>query len=180
MEIDQEKQKQLEHLRHSAAHLLAAAVIDIWPGTLQTIGPSIENGFYEDLDVGDIKISESDLPRIEQKMHELVKNWKSFERIEMSEKEAREFYKDNPYKLELIDEIAKRGEKITIYKAGNYPDLCRGGHEMNPSEELKYFKLMKVAGAYWRGSEKNKMLTRIYGTAFFTKEDLSNYLNMLV
>src|SRR5690349_17330534 len=179
MEIDQEKQKQLEHLRHSAAHLLAAAVIDIWPGTLQTIGPSIENGFYEDLDVGDIKISESDLPRIEQKMHELVKNWKSFERIEMSEKEAREFYKDNPYKLELIDEIAKRGEKITIYKAGNYPDLCRGGHEMNPSEELKYFKLMKVAGAYWRGDEKNKMLTRIYGTAFPTKEELEKHLQML-
>lgn len=171
------EQEKLEHLRHSAAHLLAAAVIDLWPKALQTIGPAIENGFYEDLDMGDVKISEDDLPKIEQKMHELVKDWKSFERIELSESQAREFYKDNPYKLELIDEIVKRGEPITLYKAGNYPDLCRGGHEMNPSEELKHFKLLKVAGAYWRGNEKNKMLTRIYGTAFFSAEDLQNYLN---
>jgi threonyl-tRNA synthetase len=174
-----ENNEKLQNLRHSAAHLLAAAVIDLWPGSLQTIGPAIENGFYEDLDLGDVKISEADLPKIEQKMHELVKSWKKFERIEMSEKEAREFYKNNPYKLELIDEIVGRGEKITLYKAGNYPDLCRGGHEMDPSEELKHFKLMKLAGAYWRGSEKNKMLTRIYGTAFFSKEELDNYLKML-
>lgn len=169
----------LNNLRHSAAHLLAAAVIDLWPHAKQTIGPAIENGFYEDLDIGDVKISEADFPKIEQKMQELVKGWKSFERIEMSEEEAREFYKNNPYKLDLIDDIVKRGEKITLYKAGNYPDLCRGGHEMNPSEELKHFKLMSVAGAYWRGDEKNKMLTRIYGTAFSSKEDLENYLHML-
>ena len=172
-----ENKEKLQHLRHSAAHLLAAAVIDLWPGTLQTIGPAIEDGFYEDLDTGDVKISEDDLPKIEAKMHELVKDWKSFERIEMSEAEAREFYKNNPYKLELIDEIVQRGEPITLYKAGNYPDLCRGGHEMNPSEELKHFKLMKIAGAYWRGSEKNKMLTRIYGTAFFNAQDLQDYLD---
>lgn len=174
-----DNKEKLQHLRHSAAHLLAAAVIDLWPGTLQTIGPAIEDGFYEDLDVKDAKITENDLPKIEERMHELVKNWKNFERIEMTEEEAREFYKDNPYKLELIDEILQRGEPITIYKAGNYPDLCRGGHEMNPSEELKHFKLMKLAGAYWRGSEKNKMLTRIYGTAFLTEEDLTNHLTML-
>lgn len=172
-----ENKEKLQHLRHSAAHLLAAAVIDLWPGTLQTIGPAIEDGFYEDLDTGTVKISEDDLPKIEAKMHELVKDWKSFERIEMSEKEAREFYKDNPYKLELIDEIVQRGEPITIYKAGNYPDLCRGGHEMDPSKELQHFKLMKVAGAYWRGNEKNKMLTRIYGTAFFNAKDLQGYLD---
>jgi len=177
--MNEDKKLQLEHLRHSAAHLLAAAVMDIWPVAKQTIGPAIENGFYEDLDIGDVKISEEDFPRIENKMRELVKSWKGFERIELSEKEAREFYKNNPYKLELIDDIVKRGEKITLYKAGNYPDLCRGGHEMNPSEELKHFKLMKVAGAYWRGNEKNKMLTRIYGTAFLTKEDLEEYLHML-
>ncbi|HYK08716.1 MAG TPA: threonine--tRNA ligase [Candidatus Eisenbacteria bacterium] len=176
MNNDKEK---LQNLRHTAAHLLTAAVIDLWPRSLQTIGPAIENGFYEDLDMGDVKISEADLPKIEQKMHELVKSWKKFERIEMSEKEAREFYKNNPYKLELIDEIVGRGEQITLYKAGNYPDLCRGGHEMDPSVELKHFKLMKLAGAYWRGSEKNKMLTRIYGTAFFSKEELDNYLQML-
>src|SRR5690348_10964741 len=138
--MDKNNKEALERLRHSAAHLLAAAVIDIWPQTKQTIGPAIENGFYEDLDVGDVKISEQDFPRIEQKMHELVKKWNSFEKIEMSEDKAREFYKHNEYKLELIDEIVKRGEPITIYKAGEYPDLCRGGHEMNPSEELKYFK----------------------------------------
>lgn len=174
-----EQQEKLNHLRHSGAHLLAASVIALWPHAKQTIGPSIENGFYEDLDVGDIKISEDDLPKIENKMHELVKTWQSFERIEMSEKEARELYKDNQYKQELIDDIVKRGEPITIYKSGEYMDLCRGGHEMNPSKELKYFKLLKVAGAYWRGDEKNKMLTRIYGTAFFTKEELDNYLHML-
>lgn len=168
----------LEHLRHSCAHLLAAAVIDLWPHAKQTIGPAIENGFYEDLDVGDIKISEEDLPKIEQKMHEIVKSWKNFERIEMSEQEARDFYKNNPYKLDLIDEIVKRGEKITTYKAGNYPDLCRGGHEMNPSEKLKHFKLLSVAGAYWKGDEKNKMLTRIYGTVFETKKELDDYLTM--
>jgi threonyl-tRNA synthetase len=177
--MNEDKKLQLEHLRHSAAHLLAAAVIDLYPGTLQTIGPAIENGFYEDLDVKDAKISQEDFPKIENKMRELVKSWKGFERIELSEKEAREFYKDNPYKLELIDDIVKRNEPITLYKAGNYPDLCRGGHEMNPSEELKYFKLMKVAGAYWRGDEKNKMLTRIYGTAFLSKEELDEYLHML-
>lgn len=171
--------EKLQHLRHSAAHLLAAAVIDLWPGSLQTIGPAIENGFYEDLDLGDVKISEADLPKIEQRMHELVKDWKNFERIEMSEEEAREFYKNNPYKLELIDDIVKRKEKITLYKAGNYPDLCRGGHEMDPSKELKYFKLLKIAGAYWRGDEKNKMLTRIYGTAFFSQKELDDYLHML-
>lgn len=169
----------LNPLRHSSAHLLAAAVIDLWPHAKQTIGPAIENGFYEDLDLGDVKLSEDDLPKIEQKMHELVKDWGNFERIEMSEKEAREFYKDNQYKLELIDDIIKRGEKITLYKAGNYPDLCRGGHEMNPSEELKHFKLLSIAGAYWRGDEKNKMLTRIYGTAFPTKKELDDYLHQL-
>lgn len=174
-----ENKEKLEHLRHSGAHLLAAAVLDLWPGTKQTIGPAIENGFYEDLDTGDVKISEDDFPKIEQRMHELVKHWKSFERIEMSEKEAREFYKNNEYKLELIDEIVGRSEPITLYKAGDYADLCRGGHEMNPSEELKYFKLMKIAGAYWRGSEKNKMLTRIYGTVFFSKDELEQYLKML-
>lgn len=122
-----EPKSDLNNLRHSAAHLLAAAVIDIWPHAKQTIGPAIEHGFYEDLDIGDIKISENHFPQIENKMRELVKSWKSFERIEMSEQEAREFYKDNPYKLDLIDDIVKRGEPITLYKAGNYPDLCRGG-----------------------------------------------------
>jgi threonyl-tRNA synthetase len=166
----------LEYLRHSCAHLLAAAVIDLWPKTLRTIGPAIEDGFYYDFDFGDVKISEEDLPKIEAKMHELIKIWKGFEKSEVSAKEAIEAYKDNPYKIELIDEFTKEGQKLTFYKSGDYSDLCRGGHIENPAEELKSFKLLSVAGAYWRGSEKNKMLTRIYGTVFPTQKELDEYL----
>ncbi len=176
MAMDKEK---LEHLRHSAAHLFAAAIMEIWPQTKITIGPAIDDGFYYDADFGNVQISEKDFTRIEQKMHELVKTWDTFQRIEVTEQEAKERYKNNPYKLELIDEIVKKGEPITLYKSGNFIDLCRGGHDLNPKEDLKYFKLMKIAGAYWRGNEKNNMLTRIYGTAFFTKEELEQYLHML-
>lgn len=174
-----ENKEKLAHLRHSAAHLLAAAVINLWPHAKQTIGPAIEDGFYEDMDLGDVKISEADLPRIEQKMRELVKGWKQFERIEVTKEEAIAAFPQNEYKHELIEEFAKDGKTLTIYKSGDYIDLCKGGHDMNPSQDLKHFKLMKVAGAYWRGSEKNKMLTRIYGTAFLSKEDLENHLLML-
>ncbi len=171
--------EQLQHLRHSAAHLLAAAVMELYPHTLRTIGPAIDEGFYYDFDFGDVKISESDLAKIEDKMHELVSSWKGFAKQDVTEEEARKAYADNPYKLELIDEIVGKGEPITFYQSGDFSDLCRGGHDNNPSEDLKYFKLMKLAGAYWRGDEKNKMLTRIYGTAFFKKEELDNYLTML-
>lgn len=166
----------LEHLRHSCAHLLAAAVIELWPNTKRTIGPAIENGFYYDFDFGDVKISEEDFSKIENKMHELVKKWKGFEKQEVSENEATDAYLDNEYKLELIDEFSVEGQKLTFYKSGDYSDLCRGGHVDNPAEELKHFKLLSVAGAYWQGDEKNKMLTRIYGTVFPTKEELDNYL----
>ncbi|HXS14823.1 MAG TPA: threonine--tRNA ligase [Candidatus Saccharimonadales bacterium] len=168
--------EKLNHLRHSAAHLFAAAVMELWPDTKITIGPAIENGFYYDADYGNIKLSEEDFPKIEQKMHELVKNWTGFERIEVSEKEARERFQNNPYKLELIDEIVGKGEPITLYKSGDFVDLCRGGHDLSPKDDLKHFKLMKLAGAYWRGEEKNKMLTRVYGTAFFTQKELEDYL----
>ena len=166
----------LEYLRHSCAHLLAAAVIDLWPKAKRTIGPAIEDGFYYDFDFGDVKISEEDLPKIEAKMHDLVKSWKGFEKKLVSQGEALEVYKGNEYKLELIEEFSKEGQKLTFYKSGNYSDLCRGGHIENPSQELKYFKLLSVAGAYWRGSEKNKMLTRIYGTVFPTQKELDEYL----
>src|SRR4051812_30048028 len=118
--------EELQHLRHSTAHLLAAAVLDWYPETKITIGPAIENGFYYDFDFKE-PITENDLQKIEQKMRELIKSWESFSHREVSEKEAREYYKDNPYKRELIDEIVKKGEKITFYKAGNFEDLCRGG-----------------------------------------------------
>lgn len=166
---------QLDHLRHSTAHLLAAAVLEIWPNTKQTIGPAIDSGFYYDFEFAE-PISEKDFSRIEQKMRELVKKWEGFERIDVSADEAREQFKHNPYKLELIEEFSKQGEKLTLYKSGNYVDLCRGGHTDDPKQNLKHFKLLSVAGAYWRGDEKNKMLTRIYGTAFPTKEELEKHL----
>lgn len=171
-------QEHLSDLRHSCAHLLAAAVLVLRPDTKLTIGPAIENGFYYDFDFT-TPLSEEDFPKIEAKMAELLPNWTTFSRREVTVEEAKEFYKDNPYKLELIDEIVQKGEKITFYKAGNFEDLCRGGHSENPSKEIGAFKLLSTAGAYWRGSEKNKMLTRIYGTCFESQKELDEYLVML-
>src|SRR5260221_2688986 len=172
-------QEYLEHLRHSCAHLLAAAIQELYPESLRTIGPSIENGFYFDFDFGLTKISDSDFPKIEKKMHEISKIWKDFKKVDVTKVEALKEYKNNEYKIELIEEFSKEGQKLTFYKSGDYQDLCRGGHIEHPDEELKYFKLLSVAGAYWRGSEKNKMLTRIYGTAFPSQKELDEYLNML-
>ncbi len=169
-----------QNLRHSAAHLLAASVLRIWPDTKITIGPAIENGFYYDFDFSkDVQISESDLPKIEKKMADTLKEWNEFTHREVSEDEAKEIYKDNPYKLELIADIVSKGEKITLYKSGRFEDLCRGGHSEHPNKDIGAFKLLSVAGAYWRGDEKNKMLTRIYGTAFPNQKELENYLLML-
>ena len=166
---------ELENLRHSAAHLLAAAVMELWPDTKRTIGPATEDGFYFDFEFSK-PISENDFPQIEAKMHEIVQNWDSFERHELSAEDAKAEYPDNPYKHELIDEIVERGEPLTFYKSGTYWDLCRGGHGENPAQELKHFKLLSVAGAYWRGDEKNPMLTRVYGTIFPTAAELEEYL----
>ncbi|HCY18022.1 MAG: threonyl-tRNA ligase [Candidatus Nomurabacteria bacterium GW2011_GWB1_35_20] len=173
------KNEKLHNLRHSLAHLLAAAVLKIYPDTKNTIGPSIEDGFYYDFEFSS-PISDKDLPKIEKKMKEILKSWKEFESKEKSEKEAKEYFKKNEYKIELIEEIIGKGEKITFYKCGDFTDLCRGGHLKNPSKEIKFdsFKLDRVAGAYWRGNEKNKMLTRIYGLAFETKEKLDEYIKM--
>jgi len=173
MENDKEK---LERLRHSCAHLMAAAIMELWPDTKRTIGPAIENGFYYDFDFGDVKVSEVDFPKIEAKMLELVKTWKGFERKEVSKAEAIKFFDNNEYKKELIEEFAKEGQKLTLFTSGTYTDLCRGGHCPHPNNDLKYFDLLSVAGAYWRGSEKNKMLTRIYGTVFPTRSGLDNFL----
>ncbi len=170
--------EKLNHLRHSAAHLLAAAVMEIWPDTKRTIGPATAEGFYYDFDFTN-PISEKDVSRIEQKMREIGKKWEAFEKIEVDQEEAMDKVGDNKYKKELLEEINQKGEKITFYKSGSFEDLCRGGHCENPSKELKFFKLLSIAGAYWRGDEKNKMLTRIYGTAFPTKEELEAHLQML-
>lgn len=168
-----------EKLRHSSAHVLAAAVKELWPDAKPAIGPAIESGFYYDFDFGDATVSEADFPKIEEKMRELVKNWKSFERREVSVEEAHKEFNGNEYKLELIEEFAKEGKTLSIYKSGEFADLCRGGHIEHPDRELKHFKLLSVAGAYWRGSEKNKMLTRIYGTAFESRAELDAHLLQL-
>ncbi|PJC52709.1 MAG: threonine--tRNA ligase, partial [Candidatus Magasanikbacteria bacterium CG_4_9_14_0_2_um_filter_42_11] len=178
----------LEHLRHTAAHLLAAAVLELYPEAKLTLGPAIEHGFYYDIDFsahdgsasgGSDSISVEELPAIEKKMKSLVNDWKEFSHREVSAEEARELYKGNEYKIELINDIAEKGETITLYTCGNFTDLCRGGHVEEPRKELRAFKLMSVAGAYWRGDEKNPMLTRIYGVAFDTKEELKAHLDML-
>jgi len=171
--------KNLNKLRHSCSHLLAAAVMQIWPNTKRTIGPAIENGFYFDFDFAEVKISEKDFSRIEQKMHEIAKTWTEFTRYEKSPEEAKKEYPDNKYKQELIDTFATKGQKISFYKAGQYSDLCEGGHVTDPKKELKYFKLLSIAGAYWHGDEKNTMLTRIYGTIWPTKEELIEHLTQL-
>ncbi len=187
-----QNKESLEHKRHSLAHLLAAAVLELYPDAKPTIGPAMDNGFYYDFDFAASAdkrgtdadkrgISEKDLPKIEQRMRELVKSWKTFEGKEVSEKEARTHFKGNQYKLELIDDLAKEKQKITFYTCGDFTDLCRGGHIENPSKDIapSSWKLDRVAGAYWRGDEKNAMLTRIYGLAFDTKEELEAYEKQL-
>ena len=150
--------------------------MDLYPGSKLAIGPAIDHGFYYDIDVQGV-ISDNDLPKIEKKMQEILRTWESFEGREVSALEAKEFFGNNPYKNEIISELAEKGEKITLYTSGDFTDLCRGGHvgsakEINP----KAFKLSRVAGAYWRGDEKNPQLTRIYGLAFATKDELQKYL----
>ncbi len=173
------QQEQLEHFRHSLAHLLAAAVMELWPDTKRTIGPAIEHGFYFDFEFAK-PISDADLPRIEAKMRELMPSWTSFERHEMSPESAKKEYPGNQYKHELIDEFSSQGQTLTFYKSGAYWDLCRGGHAEGISHlDPHCFKLTKIAGSYWRGNEKNAQLTRIYGVAFPTKEELEAHLKMM-
>ncbi len=167
---------QLDNLRHSCAHLLAAAVKDLYPGAHNAIGPAIENGFYQDFDLEKWSISEADLPKIEKRMREMLKDWGPFVEREVSVEQAMKDFVENPYKLELIADFAKEGKKVFENDPGHFLDLCKGGHSKNPKEELKHFKLLSIAGAYWRGSEKNKMLTRIYGTIFPNSEDLDKYI----
>lgn len=174
----------LEHKRHTLAHLLAAAVLMDYPHAKLTLGPAVDNGFYYDIDFSEGEApGEEDLKKIQKNMKKILGQWTNFEHKEVSVEEAKEIFKDNPFKLELIDEIAEKGEAITLYTAGagtkaEFTDLCRGGHSENPAEEISAdsFKLDKIAGAYWRGDEKNPMLTRIYGLAFDSKEELDAYL----
>jgi len=176
----------LPAMRHTLAHLLAAAIKELYPHAKPTIGPAVENGFYYDFDFrGGEKPGEEDLPKIEQKMRELLKKWDSMVGEEVTKEEAQARFAKNPYKLELIDEICTRKEALTLYHAKHgdeilFTDLCRGGHVEKPSAIASTsFKLDRVAGAYWRGDEKNAMLTRIYGLAFTDKQALDEYEHQL-
>ena len=171
-------EEQLKHNRHTLAHLLAQAVKKHYKEAKLTLGPAIDNGFYYDIDFGDTKISDSELKELQTFMRKNLSKWTEFTHREVSANEAKEIFTGNKYKLELINEIAERGEKITLYSCGGFEDLCRGGHAENPAKEISAdsFILDRVAGAYWRGDEKNKMLTRIYGLAFESKEKLDAYI----
>lgn len=171
---------EIEHVRHTLAHLLAAAVLELYPDALPTIGPAIDNGFYYDFEFAK-PIAEADLGEIQKRMRKILPSWKEMTGKEVSEKEARAFFKDNPYKLEMIGDIATKKEPITLYSAGGFTDLCRGGHVENPAKDIApdSFKLARLAGAYWKGDEKNEQLTRIYGLAFATKKELDEYEAMM-
>jgi threonyl-tRNA synthetase len=163
----------IEIIRHSLAHILAYAVRELFPGVKFGIGPAIENGFYYDMSTE--ALAQADLPKIEKKMRELIKQNIAFRKRIVSKTEAKKIFKNQPYKLEIIEELP--GQKVTIYESGKFIDLCKGPHvKLTKEIPLDSFKLTKIAGAYWRGSERNPMLTRIYGIAFKTKGELENFL----
>ncbi len=173
----------IETLRHSLSHILAASVVELYPEVKLAIGPAIDNGFYYDFDFGEIAVSEGDLLTIEKKMKEIISRNLPFERRELKIKEALILVKKTKaiYKEELVNDLAVAGETaVSFYKLGEFDDLCRGPHLASSGQVNKdAFKLNKLAGAYWRGDEKNKMLTRIYGLAFVTKQELEAYLSMM-
>ena len=170
--------KELNTLNHSCAHLLAHAVKHLYPEAKFWVGPVIEDGFYYDIDLGDTVIKEEDLAKIEKEMKKISKDNKLIKRIELSKKEALEMFKDDKYKLDLINRMDENDTVISAYQQGDFIDLCRGPH-MNSTKDMKYFKLTKFSGAYWKGDAKNKMLQRIYGVCFYNEEDLNEYLKCL-
>lgn len=176
--INIKENNSLNTLNHSCAHLLAQAVKHLYPNAKFWVGPVIEDGFYYDIDLGDEVIKEEDLPKIEKEMKKCAKDGKKIIRYEISKEEALERFKDDPYKIDLISRMDENDTVISCYTQGDFTDLCRGPHVDNV-KLLKYFKLLKVSGAYWKGDSKNKMLQRIYGICFETEEDLNDYLNML-
>ena len=177
--MEQEKLEKLQMYRHSMAHVLAKALKQIWPEVKLTIGPAVDNGFYYDIDLNHA-ITPEDFAKIEEKMNEIIKNNEDFVRKEVSKVEALKMFEGNEYKLELINELPEN-EVITVYYTGeNFVDLCRGPHVENTKFLRSFaFKLDKVNGAYWRGSEKNKMLQRVYVLGFLDKNDLKEYVHMM-
>ena len=174
--LTKEDNEALDIIRHDCAHVMAEAVQSLYPGTQVTIGPSIENGFYYDFARKE-PFAISDLPKIEKKMHEIINRNEKFTREVWSRDEAIKFFKSKgeEYKVELIEDL-NEDEEVTVYKQGEWLDLCRGPHMMSTKQIGKGFKLMKVAGAYWRGNSNNAMLTRIYGTAWRNEKELESHL----
>lgn len=170
--------EKLNVLNHSCAHLLAHAIKHIYPNAKFWVGPVIESGFYYDIDLGDITLTEEDLPNIEREMKKISKSDKLIKRIELSKEEALDMFKDDEYKIDLISRMDENDTVISAYKQDDFIDLCRGPH-MNSTKDMKYFKLLKVSGAYWKGDASNKMLQRIYGICFETESDLNEYLEYL-
>ena len=170
--------KELNVLNHSCAHLLAHALYHLYPNAKFWVGPVIEDGFYYDVDLGDTVLKEEDLPIIEKEMKKISKSDKLIKRIELSKSEALDMFKDDPYKIDLISRMDESDTIISAYKQDDFVDLCRGPH-MPSTKSMKYFKLLKVSGAYFKGDSKNKMLQRIYGVCFQTEEDLNAYLKEL-
>ena len=175
--INIKEDKELSVLNHSCAHLLAQAVKHLYPDAKFWVGPVIEDGFYYDIDLGDKKISDEDISAIEKEMKKIAKDGKKIVRHELSKSEALEMFKDDPYKIDLINNMSD-DEVISCYTQGDFTDLCRGPH-VESVKLLKNFKLTKFSGAYYKGDANNKMLQRIYGVCFFTKEDLDSYLEEL-
>jgi len=171
------KENKIEISRHSLAHILAMAVMSLYPEAKLGMGPAIENGFYYDFDL-DQKLTPDDLPKIEKRMREIIKEKTAFQKKTVSKKEAASILQNQPYKLEILQDLP--GDKVSLYRSGDFTDLCRGPH-ISSTEEIdpSSFKLSRLAGAYWKGDEKNPMLQRVYGLAFSTTKELKSYLHQL-
>ena len=176
--VNIKEDEKLSVMNHSCAHLLAQAVKHLYPKAMFWVGPVIDSGFYYDMDLGDEVIKEEDLEKIEKEMKKISKDGKKIVRHELSKSEALEMFKDDPYKIDLINRMDEEDTVISCYTQGDFTDLCRGPH-VDTVKELKYFKLLKVSGAYWKGDANNKMLQRIYGVCFDTEEGLKEYLDLL-
>ncbi len=176
--INIKENEKLSVMNHSCAHLLAQAVKHLYPEALFWVGPVIEEGFYYDIDLNGVTLTAEDLAKIEKEMKKIAKDGKRIIREEISKEEALEKFKNDPYKIDLINRMNEEEQVISCYTQGDFTDLCRGPH-VNTVKELKYFKLLKVSGAYWKGDSKNKMLQRIYGICFDNSEDLENHLKEL-
>lgn len=176
--INIKEDEKLNILNHSCAHLMAHAIKHLYPNALFWVGPVIESGFYYDVDLGDEALTEEDLTKIEKEMKKISKSDKLIKRIELSKEEALTLFKNDPYKIDLISRMDEENTIISAYKQDDFIDLCRGPH-MTSTKSMKYFKLLKVSGAYFKGDSNNKMLQRIYGVCFETEEDLNKYLEEL-